>query len=61
MDGFDRTVLGMLGGLGLFALLLIGLIFWSSQDFADRCERAGGVLVKYSVCLTPDSHVLMVQ
>lgn len=52
--------LGVLSGLIVLLVgLLVGLLIWSGQDFANRCERAGGVLVKYSVCVTKDSTVLM--
>lgn len=50
-----------IGGAALFVILILGLVFWSSQDFANRCERAGGVLVNWSVCITKDSEVLMVN
>lgn len=55
----DWTVEVMFGALVLLIVLIFGLIVWSSQDFANRCERAGGVLVDYRVCLTHDSTVLM--
>ena len=57
----DWPIVAMLGGVLLLIVLLIGLVFWSGQNFADRCERAGGVLVNWSVCVTKDSEVLLVQ
>lgn len=55
----DREMGLVLGGILLVILVLVGVLFWSGIDFADRCERAGGVLVNYEVCLTKDSTVLL--
>jgi hypothetical protein len=57
----DKEMGCILGGILLVFLLLIGALLWSGQDFANRCERAGGVLVHYDICLTKDSTVLMTQ
>ena len=57
----DKFFLAILGGIAIIFVVLIGILFYSDQDFANRCERSGGVLVKYSICLTNDSSVLMVK
>jgi len=51
----------MLGFVLLLLFGMIGLMLWSGQDFANRCERADGVLVNWSVCVTKDSTILMVN
>ena len=43
----------------LLIVLLIGLTVWASQDFANRCERAGGVNIAYKVCIPKGTQVLM--
>lgn len=51
----------VLGGLFLLIVLLFAGMFWSYQDFADRCERTGGVLLTYEVCVAPGVTVLMTK
>jgi len=53
---FIFLVLG--GVLALIGLILV-LVFLSSQDFANRCEQAGGVNIDYKVCVPAGTKILM--
>lgn len=48
-------------GIGLFMLTLVGLLVWSELDFANRCERAGGVNINSEICVPAGTQILMVS
>ena len=58
-DNWDLVLI--LGGVLVLIFSLIGLIFVSSQNFVDRCERAGGVSIKYEVCVPKGTQILIVS
>lgn len=47
----DLIPFAMLGFMLVIVVLLFGMLFYSGQQFAEQCERSGGTLVKYDVCL----------
>jgi hypothetical protein len=57
----DKELMAILGVMVLIMGLLIGSIFWSYQDFANRCERAGGMLMTSDVCVGPDARVISIM
>lgn len=43
----------VLGGLALFMLLLLGLMYLDARSFADECIRAGGYVASDKTCIRP--------
>lgn len=57
----DWPIFAMIGSFILLIAILLGLIFVSYENFADRCERAGGVNIQYKVCVPAGTDILMVS
>lgn len=56
-----KEAIVMLGIPLALIVLVLGALFWSSQDFANRCERAGGINIDYEVCVPAGTTILMTQ